>query len=75
LLRVLLLALLLIFDGSTLLALGAAILVDLGATGNLAKAAFCSLLAVDALALNVIALVLSSWWQQPHGGKGHAQDG
>jgi hypothetical protein len=66
LLRALLLALLLIFDGSTLLTLGAAILVDLGAAGNLAKATFCSVLAVAALALNVIALALSSWRQQPH---------
>jgi hypothetical protein len=50
--QALLVALALILDGSTVVAVGASILVDLGATGNLTKAVFCSLLVADALALN-----------------------
>ena len=56
--QVLLAALLLILDGSALVAVGASMLVELGAAGNLAKAVFCSLLVADTLALNVIAVLL-----------------
>jgi hypothetical protein len=56
--KVLLLALLLLLDGSTLLAFGASVLVDLGAAANLAKMLFNAILVLDVLALNAIVFWL-----------------
>jgi hypothetical protein len=56
--KMILLPLLLVLDGSTLLALGAAVLVNLGTAANLAKTCFFVVLALDVLALNVVVFWL-----------------